>query len=422
MKRTQLQKTYLYPLYILISAALLCGACKKNDVTQSAKTVRVATAGGLGAMLSAADKLHITILTVSGVIDARDFKTLRDSMPNLQVLDISGTSIVAYTGKQGTADTTATTYPANTIPAQAFCDVAVITADTVSHTQRGNTMLTTITLPPTITTIGVYAFYFCTALNQITIPVTVTSIQPFALEACTATIIVDGANSVYSSNAGVLFNKAQDTLIQCPISMSGDYVIPSTVTDIESLAFNNCSGCNSITIPKSVVAIGVNAFADYRSTLLVDAANPSFSCVANVLFNKQQTSLIECPNVTGSYTVPSTVTVITSWAFSGCYGMTAISIPSSVTAIGVGTFGGCSGLTSITIPASVTLIGALAFEGCSSLTSLHEKSTTPPDLRNQTGVFTGLNTNTCTLYIPTGAKAAYQSANQWGGFLHIVEE
>jgi len=77
----------------------------------------------------------------------------------------------------------------------------------------------------------------------------------------------------------------------------------------------------------------------------------------------------------GEVTIPETVngysvTIIDSYAFYGCSGLTSVTIPNSVTSIVNSAFAGCSGLTSVTIPNSVTSIGDLAFAGCSGLTSV----------------------------------------------------
>ena len=71
-----------------------------------------------------------------------------------------------------------------------------------------------------------------------------------------------------------------------------------------------------------------------------------------------------------SVTIPSGVTSIGGWAFSGCTALTSVTIPSGVTSIGDCTFSDCTGLTSITIPSSVTSIGGSAFSGCTGLTSI----------------------------------------------------
>ena len=56
------------------------------------------TAGFLADSLTSGEKNTITNLTLTGTIDARDFVTMRDSMPVLAVLDLSGATIATYTG------------------------------------------------------------------------------------------------------------------------------------------------------------------------------------------------------------------------------------------------------------------------------------------------------------------------------------
>jgi hypothetical protein len=66
--------------------------------------------------------------------------------------------------------------------------------------------------------------------------------------------------------------------------------------------------------------------------------------------------------------LPSTLTAIWAYAFSGCTGLTSVTIPEGVTLIGNYAFQSCTGLASVTIPSSVTLIGDLAFNSCIGLT------------------------------------------------------
>jgi hypothetical protein len=55
------------------------------------------TAGSLVSALTPEQRSTITKLTLIGSIDARDFKTMRDEMPVLAEVDISGVTIAAYT-------------------------------------------------------------------------------------------------------------------------------------------------------------------------------------------------------------------------------------------------------------------------------------------------------------------------------------
>ena len=101
------------------------------------------------------------------------------------------------------------------------------------------TSLTSVTIPTSVTSIGDYAFYRCTSLTSVTIANSVTSIGNQAFADCTSltAITVDTNNPAYSSVDGVLFNKSQTTLIQCPGGKAGSYTIPDSVTSIGDYAF-----------------------------------------------------------------------------------------------------------------------------------------------------------------------------------------
>ena len=136
-----------------------------------------------------------------------------------------------------------------------------------------------------------------------------------------------------TSIGGWVFNGRTD--------LTGELVIPNSVTSIGDYAFYGCSGLTSVVIGNSVTSIGWSAFSG-------------------------------CSGLTGNLVIPAGVTTIGSSAFSGCSALTGtLVIPNSVTKIGGEAFYGCSGLTGeLVIPAGVTTIGSLAFSRCSGLSSV----------------------------------------------------
>ena len=95
-----------------------------------------------------------------------------------------------------------------------------------------------------------------------TIPASVTSIGNGVFRYCSSltSIVVDTNNTAYSSQDGVLYDKAMTALIQCPGGKSGGFTIPDSVTIISYYAFNRCTYLTSVTIGNSVTRIWSDAF------------------------------------------------------------------------------------------------------------------------------------------------------------------
>ncbi len=345
---------------------LLCIA--GNVYGQVTETAMVTVPGSLNTV-ARAYLSKVNNLTVTGTINAVDFTTMSDSMPSLTVLNLSGTTIEAYTGSDGTNYGINYSYAANSIPVYAFYNQSI---------------LTTVTLPSNVTSIEDSAFFGCFELSgSFVIPASVTSVGLGAFSSCSALkgFTVDSGNNSFSSLNGVLFNKTQTTLLICPGGKSGTYNIPSTVSAIGPVAFWACTGLTgSLIIPSSVISIGEEAFylcTGFKGSLTIPSSVTSIGSgafkfctglsgsliISDSLASINESTFEMCTGFTGSLTIPSSVTSIGQNAFSGCSGFTGtLAIASSVTTIYTGAFEGCSGFTgSLNIPASLNSIGSSAF-------------------------------------------------------------
>jgi len=320
---------------------------------QVSKTVNVTNAGTLETLLTVNEKNTITDLTLTGNIDARDVKCMRDDIKLLAVLDINSVQIQYYKGTAGTISND-TIYQANEMPQNSFYNK-------MNYTSKES--LKAITLPNTITSIGSNAFRSCYNLTNTLIPNSVVLIGNSAFASCGKFSKVTIPNTVNTIG--------DDAFSDCWGLTSLN--IENGVTSIGSNAFKNCGSLSSITIPSSVISIGSNAFrfSQGLTKILVDADNSNYSSLGGVLFNKDQTTLIYYPfnQPLRYYTIPNNVTSIGNNAFEMCSVLTSITIPNTVKSIGEDAFS-CSGITSVTIPNSVTSIADNTFLNCNSLTSL----------------------------------------------------
>ena len=235
------------------------------------------------------------------------------------------------------------------IGTSAFSNCTSLTALTlpVTLTSIGNSAfsgcgaLTEVELLPALVIIGTSAFNNCASLQSFLVAGSVTGIGLNAFAGCThLNLVIDDANASFiMGDDGILYDSMQTTIIGVLGDLTGEVIIPDSVTSIPSGLFRGTS-VTKVTLPAGITSIASNMFQD--CTQLTEV----------VLLGR--------------------ITEIGSSAFSGS-GLQSISIGRFVTSIGSSAFSGCADLTSVTFEAngsSALTIGQYAFRNCTSLTAI----------------------------------------------------
>jgi hypothetical protein len=280
----------------------------------------------------------------------------------------------------------------------------------------------------TVTSIGDNAFLNCYSLESLKLPSSVTSIGRSAFQDCMSMTDIDLSTSLtsigdyafahcYSIN-GIKLPSSVTSIGRCAFydctSMT-DIDLSTSLTSIGDYAFYHCSSLNRIEFPLSLTEIGYATFAYCHSLqeISVSDANENYTSVDGVLYDKKLSTLISYPGGKSSeFIIPSSVTSIGNAAFYGCIFVSDIEIPSTVISIEYDAFFNCNSLTSIKIPSSVKEIYDYAFAYCYSLKAVTSLNIVPPTLYS--GVFEDSPIET--VYVPTEAVSAYQSAEGWSEF------
>ncbi|MBR7092431.1 MAG: leucine-rich repeat protein, partial [Clostridia bacterium] len=200
-----------------------------------------------------------------------------------------------------------------------------------------------------ITSIGNNAFSGFTNLTSVTIPPSVTSVDKYALMGCDCTNILtvyyyknsfignpfDGLRCVALSSVSGTTGDCTWTLDDTGLTISGNGTMGNYDNLNSPAPWQSCQGITNVTISNGVTNIG----------------NYAFWCVGLT-----------------SIAIPDSVTSIGDYAFFDCEELTSVTIGNSVTSIGSNAFALCEKLTSITIPSTVTSIGESAFNGSKNVT------------------------------------------------------
>ena len=397
--------------FTFLFAAIACVALQMQAV------VVENVAGELSSRLT---DTKVTELTITGSLDARDFKYMADKCNDLTAVDLSGAKILAYEGTEPVFGQQIT-YQANEIPQTSFFGKP----------------LTSVVLPSGVRIVGYAAFAGCEGIAQIEFPASLDSISGYAFSAtgfstlalpATVTKIGEGAFSRCEKltsatvEAGHIGAKAffADAVLT-------DVKFGSSVTAIGNGAF---AGCKSLATLRwsdatQLTLIGSEAFT---ATQMSDAALAKFQKLSTIGAWAYAGTPVE------EVTLPESVKEVGDGAFFYATHVTNLVLPSKVTKVApyltagtnvantniwgnditrIGDFAlyNLSDIDRLTIPSQVTYIGTKAMAGMTGLTRITAKPTTVPLLGHD--VWAGVEQKEVEL---AAASASYLSAMQWNEF------
>lgn len=264
-------------------------------VTTSTSIINVA---GQLTELVGNDKYRFTTLSIAGLLNGDDLRTLRDmagrdnegkaTAGQLTDIDLSGAQIV----EGGKAYAEGHFTQANVVGKAMFASCE---------------KLKRIVLPLQTTKIEADAFRDCSSLRTIEVPTLVESIETSAGCTALAEINVQAGNSHYSSKDGVLLSGDGKDILWFPMGKEGEYTLPSTVTTVGDYAFRNCR-IETFHFADGLISIGKYAF--YNSSVKEVSLPSTVKQIPTGLFQK-------CADLTTVHLGKNTE-LLGDYVFDGC--------------------------------------------------------------------------------------------------------
>ncbi|MBR6830435.1 MAG: leucine-rich repeat domain-containing protein, partial [Paludibacteraceae bacterium] len=215
---------------------------------------------------------------------------------------------------------------------------------------KNMSLLDTIVLPPSVSSLGQYAFMYCTSLKSINLPVTQKTLPISFLEGCTSLESIE--------LPATLTTISQDAFYGC--SKLANVNLHEGITTINQRAFFNCKLTN-ITIPQTVSYIGSKAFQDNPTTSVTwlpktcdtgsDDSAPFYSTSSKIT----------------SFVFGDSVQTIPAYLCKYMSLLDTIVLPPSVSSLGQNAFMYCTSLKSINLPVTQKTLPISFLEGCTSL-------------------------------------------------------
>lgn len=157
----------------------------------------------------------------------------------------------------------------------------------------------------------------------------------------------------------VKFSEDRTTLIKAPKTLTGEYIVPKSVTKIQDSAFRNCTSLEKITLPPHLEYLGSHTFSHCDKIISIIFNQESvLQSIGDCCFsNCGQLEAIE---------LPQTIKEIGQYAFYNCQSLKQIKIPDDCICNN-SSFDSCLSLCEINIPKSWIEIPSKVFYNCSSL-------------------------------------------------------
>jgi len=304
--------------------------------------------------------------------------------------------------------------PITLLPDDTFFECEALTRVTLPDTITAigvrafmKTGIKALTLPPRLETVGKQAFHECKSLESIAFPDGVTALPDGVLWDCTSltsvtlppnlTAIGESAFMSCTALSGIQLPDGLVTLDEYTFRNCTSLTRITLPAGLKTIGASALSGCplTQITLPEGLETIGRMAFAETKLTRIeipnsvtsladgiftfsYDLAeivfredNPSFMFRDGVVIRKTDHQMLFCvPSLTGTVRVPDVVTSIVNGGFIDMDRITGVVIPASVTELGERVFDASVGLTTAQINAPITLLPEGTFVRCKALTDV----------------------------------------------------
>ena len=225
---------------------------------------------------------------------------------------------------------------------------SAINGHTVKQIDTGalsdNRIITSVTIPNGVTTIGFSAFNGCVKLEKIKFSSNLDTVCENAFN-----------NTKWFNNQsnGLVYVGKVAYKYKGDMPRNTKITVKSDTVSISESAFKDCANLTAILIPSSVKHIDKYAFYNCQGLTKLNF-NDGIERIENDAFGS-------CEKLT-SVNFSETLKSIGAFAFVECKKLSEITIPQSVTSVGEYAFSGCENLASVTVSDDLPYVGGRAFE------------------------------------------------------------